>query len=386
MWIFFLLLSTYLKTIYIFAENQALTTMARPIKVKGKGDSRALIQSYILTTAKYDFSAYEKRIMYRMVEFAQDELKGVLIRDNMHKMQPTLFGREIIMPVKDILKDEEDKHYTNAKQAFRSLSLKQIEYEDDEIWQSTPIITAPKIKKREGSVRFYVFNEVWEAMLDFTKGFRKYELLTAMKFKSVYSMRLYELMSGQENPIQFSYEELRERFAVADKYSDVRDFKKRVLNVAKKELDATSPYSFDYTDVKNGKNIVAFLFFPKHILQNENPEQYVKELNSLVSAKAILDNEIWNYLLHSLNFTNEEVNKNKQTFIEGQRTIPDFLVFLADLRGNARTARNPKGYIINAVRKKTAELSGEQPENQEQPKQSIDDIARGLANKFNINK
>ena len=40
--------------------------MARTIK----GNELA-IQSYIFTTAKYDFNAYEKRIMYRLVEFAQ---------------------------------------------------------------------------------------------------------------------------------------------------------------------------------------------------------------------------------------------------------------------------------------------------------------------------
>ena len=38
--------------------------MARTIK----GNELA-IQSYIFTTAKYDFNAYEKRIMYRLVEF-----------------------------------------------------------------------------------------------------------------------------------------------------------------------------------------------------------------------------------------------------------------------------------------------------------------------------
>lgn len=35
------------------------------------------IQSYIMTTAKYDFSVYEKRILYRIVEMAQGELQGV---------------------------------------------------------------------------------------------------------------------------------------------------------------------------------------------------------------------------------------------------------------------------------------------------------------------
>ncbi|MCS2799123.1 replication initiation protein [Bacteroides fragilis] len=44
---------------------------------------------------------------------------------------------------------------------------------------------------------FYVYDPIWRAALDFTKGFKKYELITAMKFKSAYAMRFYELMSGQ---------------------------------------------------------------------------------------------------------------------------------------------------------------------------------------------
>ncbi|KDS24719.1 replication domain protein, partial [Phocaeicola vulgatus str. 3775 SL(B) 10 (iv)] len=35
---------------------------------------------------------------------------------------------------------------------------------------------------------FHVYDPIWRAALDFTKGFKKYELITAMKFKSVYAM------------------------------------------------------------------------------------------------------------------------------------------------------------------------------------------------------
>ncbi len=42
-------------------------------------------------------------IMYRFVEFAQNELKGLMIRAHLHKIEPSLFGREIILPVSDIL-------------------------------------------------------------------------------------------------------------------------------------------------------------------------------------------------------------------------------------------------------------------------------------------
>ena len=180
--------------------------MARTIK----GNEYA-IQSYIFTTAKYDFNAYEKRIMYRLVEFAQDEIRGIMIRDNLHKITPTLFGREITMPVADILRNEKDQNYTIAKNAFRSLAQKGIEYEDDEIWQYTSIILSPKIDKIKGFVIFTVVDDIWKCLLDFTKGYRKYELITAMQFKSVYSMRMYELLSGQTRPLDCSFEVLKER-------------------------------------------------------------------------------------------------------------------------------------------------------------------------------
>ena len=157
--------------------------------------------------------------MYRLVEFAQDEIKGIMIRDNLHKIEPTLFGREITMPVADILRNEKDQNYTIAKKAFRSLAQKGVEYEDEKIWQYTSIISSPKIDKIKGYVIFTVLDDIWRCLLDFTKGYRKYELVTAMRFKSVYSMRMYELMSGQKRPLEFIFEDLKQRFKLKDKYS-----------------------------------------------------------------------------------------------------------------------------------------------------------------------
>lgn len=225
-------------------------------------NNKQVFQSYVLTTAKYDFSPYEKRIMYRLIELAQKEIEGIKLKDNLRKIAPTNFGREITMPVSDIQKDEQDKHYTIAKAAFRSLSEKHIEYEDDEVWSYTPIITAPEIKKNSGSVKFYVFDNIWRCLLDFTKGFKKYELITAMKFKSAYAMRFYELMSGQTKPLFVPLEGpdgLRERFYLQGKYEKVNDFRRKVIDVAKKELDESSPYSFVAKEEKAGKKLLAGL-------------------------------------------------------------------------------------------------------------------------------
>lgn len=326
--------------------------MARTIK----GNELA-IQSYIFTTAKYDFNAYEKRIMYRLVEFAQDEIKGVMIRDHLHKITPTLFGREITMPVADILRNEKDQNYTIAKKAFRSLAQKGVEYEDDEIWQYTSIISSPKIDKIKGYVIFTVLDDIWRCLLDFTKGFRKYELVTAMQFKSVYSMRMYELMSGQKRPLEFTFEDLKVRFGVKDKYKLVGHFKTRVLDIAKKELDESSPYSFNYIEVKDGRKVVGFKFFPTFNPDNKDANLYATELRSKVSASAQISREAYDYFRYSFEFKADEISKNKKTIIEGEQKIPDFVGFLSSLVGPSRTAKNRIGYVINAIKKKTAESS-----------------------------
>ena len=325
--------------------------MARTIK-----GNKNVIQSYVLTTARYKFSAYEKRILYRLVEFAQDEIKGMMIRDNLHKIEPTWIGREITMPVRDILKNEKDENYTKAKAAFRSLKKKTVEYEDDKVWESTQIILDVKITKGTGMVSFGVHNNIWNAMLDFTKGYRKYELVTAMQFDSVYAMRMYEILSGQKRPLTFSFEELRKMFGVEDKYKKIDHFKKRVLGVAKEELDEKSPYSFNFLDVKEGRKIVGFKLFPTFNPDKKDPALYQTELQSKVTTRSQISPETYDYLRYSLNFEPAEINKNKQTIIEGDATIPDFVGFLSSLVGRSRTAGNRIGYVVQAIKNKTAEV------------------------------
>lgn len=111
--------------------------------------NKAVFQSYIWTCAKYDFSPYEKRIIYRLIEFAQRWLEGIKIKDHMHKIEPSDCGVNITMPVASILRDEDDHNYTKAKAAFTSLSKKGAEYEDDKIWFYTAIIEHPKIEKAQ---------------------------------------------------------------------------------------------------------------------------------------------------------------------------------------------------------------------------------------------
>jgi len=75
-----------------------------------KISNKDVIQSYILTTAKYDYSVYEKRILYKLVESCQYLLKGQKLEAKI-TMDKTLFGLiDVTIPISLFLLDEKDKN------------------------------------------------------------------------------------------------------------------------------------------------------------------------------------------------------------------------------------------------------------------------------------
>jgi plasmid replication initiation protein len=331
-----------------------------------------VFQSFIMTTARYKFSVYEKRILYRLVEIAQSEIQGVKLKDNLGPLytQRTLFGGMDITlsfsSILDVVSNEENRnnHYECLKSACRALAQKIVEWEDLEqgIWKCQHLIEGVEIKKRVGVVTFSVPEWFWHAILDFSKGYRKYELLTAMKLKSPYSMRFFELMSGQKRPFTLSVEEMRKMFGLEGKYERPSSIRERIIEPAKKELDASAPYSFDVKEERSGKGktspISAFTFIPRRHEENQDKDLLKTEMLSKLTARNVFkDKDIYEILKYTFEFDSKEINKNKQTIDRGKDIIPDFVGFLSSLSDapGYKNAIKKKGYVIQAIKNKTKE-------------------------------
>lgn len=323
-----------------------------------KVTNKDLIQSYILTTAKYDYSVYEKRILYRIIELMQEYTKGKTLNSR-YSISKTMFDDiDVVMPASAFLKDEKDQNYTRTKNALLSLNRKVIQYEDRESWGAFNLIERPVIHKIGDNISFRISPTIAKAFLDFSKGFSKYELETAMSFKSEYSMRFYELLSGQKKPIIYTIENLKIMFKVEDKYKKVNDFFKKVIEPAKKELDEKSPYSFEYKPIKLGRKITSIKFYPVYQPQNRDMKIEAKKLQKNTSLRWDLDRLTINYLIENYIFTEEEIQNNRQLFVEAQNSEGfDLLYFLSEQKRNASTKKNPKGWIINAIKKQLEEQS-----------------------------
>lgn len=322
-----------------------------------KVTNKDLIQSYILTTAKYDYSVYEKRILYRIIELMQEYTKGKSLNSR-YSITKTMFDDiDVVMPASAFLKDEKDQNYTRTKNALLSLNKKVIQYEDHQSWGAFNLIERPVIHKIGDNISFRISPTIAKAFLDFSKGFSKYELETAMSFKSEYSMRFYELLSGQKSPITYSIDNLKIMFKIEDKYKKVNDFFKKVIEPAKKELDEKSPYSFEYKPIKTGRRITAIKFYPVYQPNNRDMSIEAKKLQKSTSLKWDLDRLTINYLRENYVFTEEEIQNNRDLFVQAQNSGGfDLLYFLSEQKRNAITKKNPKGWIINAIKKQLSQL------------------------------
>ena len=116
-------------------------------KIKNK----ELLQSYVLTTAKYDFSVYEKRILYRIVEIQQELLEGKKLNERYFLAANHHQDVTYTLPISLFLKEDDRNNHKEVKKAFRSLQTKIIEYQDEDTWASLSIIANPKTKTNQNS-------------------------------------------------------------------------------------------------------------------------------------------------------------------------------------------------------------------------------------------
>jgi plasmid replication initiation protein len=317
--------------------------------------NRELVQSYIMTTAKYDFSVHEKRILYRIVETLQRHLEGVKLSHGVTLDLGLLEDATLRMPIANFLNGEKDQNYSRVISALRNLRKKDVDihYKNGDL-TIVGMIGKATIEPRSGYAEFTVHKEVVDALLDFAKGHRVYELKTAFEFESNFSMRFYELFSKQKKPIRYSIDYLKGMFGVSDKYIDrPGDFVRKVINVAKKELDKNSPYSFNYEIEKESRKIKNILFTPVYLPDNEDKGLKKKRQKKKVSVHWELSKPVIEALRDKFEFTDDEIKRNLATLSKAENELDDFLAFISKKHGGSRaeTIREPKGWFIAAVKK-----------------------------------
>ena len=345
--------------------------------------SKNIIESYIFATSRRDLNIVSERLLLQLVKAAQSQIYGINFRDGSGLCRVDVKPMETVVDidVRELLGTEGSTNYTHAKLALKDLMEKKHESEQPLVRGGKPVLDeagrpvyeyeAHHIvndvyinKTRPGSVQVVVNRSTWEAILDFSKGYRRYDLLVASRLKSVYALRMYKIISNQKNPISFSIAQLKEMWGVQDKYPKNKDFIKNIAN-AKKELDEVSPWSFDYDiqySLSSDENrtrkgrpaATSIMFFPKRQLSMEK----TSDLASAVSPSDLLGKEVTDLLLKTFCFSYRSISANMLLFNtcrknfghSGRKNDPCLEDFLIGIKPSALRAGNINGYVINALK------------------------------------
>lgn len=304
-----------------------------------------LIQSYIFTVGRGDLSLYEQRILLRIVEHAQEAVKGLYV-GHLDGVLPHHFDNvRIDVPARYLL-TEGSKHYEHVKRAALSLMQRTVMYEDPRrgIWFATPLIYNVRYQAGQGLLTFYVARELFDVILDFSKGFKRYNLNAALSLNSPAAIRMFQLMESQRGPITFTVEWLKAMFGVEKKYSQTAGFIKKVIEPAQKALDAAGLTGFTFTRVKHGNKVTALTFTPIHRTQWEETQLAAK-----LPVARIVNSELIARLMADFSFTTKELSAHKTT-LKHFSNLPNTWVYYNDLLGRSRGKTDPKAWVIGSIK------------------------------------
>lgn len=158
--------------------------------------------------------------------------------------------------------------YKQLAEATKQLFNRQFSYVDkykgeDAITVSRWLNEATYINNK-GTVVIYLNRNVISMISRLEANFTKYLLDQVSDFKSQYSIRLYELLIKYKdigNSKKYTIEEIRSLLGIGvNEYKVLADFKKRVLDLAVKEINDKTDTTIKYEQFKEGRTISHILF------------------------------------------------------------------------------------------------------------------------------
>lgn len=145
---------------------------------------------------------------------------------------------------------------------------------------------------KTGYLEIKFSSEIQPYLHQLQQNFTTYYIDQISKFKSIYSIRFYEyaiMFLNKQKIDQGKFclllSEIKQRFDIGDKYDRFSNFKSRVLEPPKKEINKFSDINFDFKVIKLGRTPHQIEFNVSRKKQKEAPD--IKYLTTKVSTNLL---------------------------------------------------------------------------------------------------
>lgn len=354
-----------------------MKTAAQPvIKTPDLSANMDIIQSTLLTDARFDLKRLELQILIIIIAAAQEDLKTILsnnIKDGRQMSDFVIPAYDNDIMVWFSLNDfpiDMNRNERLLLEASKSLVTKTIQTHTEQGWMIEPFVSKVDYNRKDRNIIMTIRPSIWNKILDIRLGYTEYELFAALNLKSQYSVRFYMMAATDMKAREYSIEELKSRFNLQNKYSDITGFFSRVIYPAIRELDEAAPVTFEVKKKKKegSKEITSVVFIPKKNPRFRSEELEMKKLmHGRVQVGMALDREEMRFLCEKMNFTAQELNSNYGTFNKAKKVYGDGLLdamsSIYEYMLRHSYGRN-KGYFIKALQR-NSDRGGDTGENPE---------------------
>ena len=153
-----------------------------------------------------------------------------------------------------------------------------------EVWRIN-VCSMAKYNKNQGFITIQFTDSIMPYLAQVKERFVLYNLKEIANFGSLYTTRLYELIQEFKETgwMLKSVDQLREVFAVGEKFKAYRDFKQRTFAHACQKINDNYDMGLRFEEEKKGRKVVAVKFFFKQTIVTQATNQKTAKTTNIYS-------------------------------------------------------------------------------------------------------
>lgn len=283
-----------------------------------------------------------------------------------------------IFPIKQFLELLELKGqsaYTELRSMTRDVLSKPIDITIEDEAVQINWFSMVKYNSTKGTITIEI-HPFWEKyLLSLTSNFTSYKLFNITNLKSIYSLRIYELLKSRINlnsTRTISLQELRTKMGIEPgQYPMYSNFKQRILLQAQKELKAESDIYFEFNEIKKGRAVDKIEF---HIFRN-SPKEVITPINIASIESNLLEPNLKEFGLKPKaisklveNYTKDQIERN---------------IAYSKNKINLGEVNNPAAYVKSAIEQDYANQALVLPKKLDRQEQQLKNL---LVDNDSVNK
>lgn len=223
-------------------------------------DNKMLVKNNTFITARYNLTLDENRLFVYVL---------YNIQKNKTELSCTIKRSDFSL----IFKNRTNTTVKGITKILDSLQKKTIYFkdklEDGSIdWGSYVFIMGYVYNNKSDSFKIEVPEKVYNLLMQYIDGYTPITLHLWLGLKNTYAQRFYDLIrmwSGTKCIINYTIDDLKMYLQIEDKYSNFKDFKKRVIIPAITELNQTGYFEIEVKEHKRGRKVHSLDFIVKDL-------------------------------------------------------------------------------------------------------------------------